>query len=86
MNDVTQALEYRYKVARPDLTRYSAPLQKYFVKEVLTGTAFWGLKTYAMKRPLSFSGRVLGHTVPFVQAGFFAYDLYQLGDYIYDTY
>ncbi|AXH78308.1 MAG: hypothetical protein [Circular genetic element sp.] len=83
MND---AMEMRYRVHRPDLTRYSEPIAEYVKKEVLTGAAFWGLKTYAMKRPLSFTGRVIGHTLPFASIAFVAYDVYQLGDYIYSEY
>jgi hypothetical protein len=62
------------------------PVAQYVQKEVLTGTAIWGLKTYAMKRPLSFSGRVIGHAIPFIGVAMYAYDVYQLGTYIYDTY
>jgi len=84
MND--DVMMMRYRVHRPELTRYSEPISEYVKKEVLTGTAIWGLKTYARKRPLTFAGRLIGHGLPIVGAAFYAYDIYQLADYIYSEY
>ena len=83
MND---AMLMRYRVHRPDLTSYSEPIAEYVKKEVLTGAAFWGLETYARKKPLTFAGRVIGHGLPFLGAAFVAYDIYQFADYIYSEY
>jgi len=69
-----------------DLRPIVDPLISYVQKEILTGTAVWGLKTYAMKRPLTLTGRILGHGIPIASIAFIAYDVYQLADYIYSEY
>lgn len=50
-------------------------------KEVATGAAFYALRQYARKRPLTFAGRVIGHGLPYVGIAFWAYDAYSIYDY-----
>lgn len=50
-------------------------------KEIVTGSAFYALQQYARKRPLTFAGRVIGHTLGPIGIAFWAYDAYSLVQY-----
>jgi hypothetical protein len=50
-------------------------------KEIVTGSAFYALEQYARKRPLTFAGRFIGHTLGPIGIAFWAYDVYSLVQY-----
>lgn len=50
-------------------------------KEIVTGSAFYALSQYARKRPLTFAGRFIGHTLGPISIAFWAYDVYSLYQY-----